>query len=45
MSQLIFLSSSHPPFLIEQHRLVSETYQQNANIEEGRGGDSEKERT
>ena len=32
MSQLILLSSSHPLFLIDQYRPVSEIYLHNANI-------------
>jgi len=44
MLQAIFHSSSHPLFLIKQHHPISETFLQNANIGEGRGGESEEER-
>jgi len=43
MSLSILLSSSHPPFSTEHH-LNSMTYLHNANIKEGRGGESEEDR-
>jgi len=43
MSESILLSSYHSHFSTEHH-LDSETYIHNANIGEGRGGESEEER-